>query len=742
MHFCVRTTSPAARSWTLGLVLATISALATALPLDYPPTAQVEQVDDYFGQKVADPYRWLEDDNSAATKTWVDAQNRLTFSYLAAIPFREAVRERVRTISNYPKYSAPFQKNGWFFFYKNEGLQNQSVLYMQRGLAGKPAVLLDPNTFSPDGTVRLASFDLSRDGRYAAYSVTAIPGSDWHKIRVLDMRTRRPLPDVLRWVKFSEPAWQGQGFYYSRYPQPAPGTELTAKSLHQTVWYHKLGTSQSADTLVFEDPAHPARFNGVATSRDERFVYRTSEEPGQRGNNLWVRDTARGEQQFRPLVAEIGESKFDPVDNVGGQLLVATNLEAPNRRLVRVDPAHPEPAAWQTVLPERAELLEDINTAGGKLFASYLKDVTTQVEVHALDGRLERRLALPGPGDAKGFSGEREDREVFYTYTSMNQPPSIFRYDIARAASRVFRTPDIPAFDASRYESAQVFFASRDGTRVPMFLVYRKGLRLDGRNPTILYGYGGFNVSLGPYFSAPRVAWLEQGGVFAMANLRGGGEYGEDWHTAGMRLKKQNVFDDCIAAAEYLIAQRYTSADRLVLQGGSNGGLLVGAVINQRPDLFKVALPQVGVMDMLRFQTFSVGAAWTSDYGSSEDPEQFKYLLGYSPLHNIRSGVTYPAVLVTTSDHDDRVVPAHSFKYIATLQAAATGEAPKLIRIATNSGHGASNLSKAIDEIADSYAFAWANMGIAPAYPPEGDAEVSGAARPASVTAADRHTPR
>jgi prolyl oligopeptidase len=700
--------------------LATGLARVDAAPAPaYPVTAKTEQVDTYFGTPVADPYRWLEDDNSAQTKAWVEAQNRTTFGVLDAIPFRAALRERIRAIANYPKYSAPQRRHGRVFFSKNDGLQNQSVLYMQDGIEGTPAVLLDPNTFSADGTVRLEDFKPSRDGRHAAYTKTAIPGSDWRDLYVIDLATGRTLPEVLHWVRFSGIAWRGDGFYYSRYPQPAKGAELTARAEHQSVWFHKVGTAQADDVLVHDDPGHPKRFNGVQTTEDERFAVLSSGEPGKRGNSLFVRDERQGEKAFRPIVAEIGEETFEVVDNVGAQLLVQTNRQAPNSRVMRVDPARPGFEHWVTVIAERAEPLARVGTAGGRLFASYLKDVTSRVEVFAPDGRPLGRIGLPGPGTASGFKGERGDGEVFYTFVSMNQPPSIYRYDIAEARSTLFRAPEIPGYDAARYESRQVFFKSRDGTRVPMFIVHRKGLKLDGRNPTILYGYGGFNVTLNPGFSATRIAWLEQGGVFAMANLRGGGEYGEAWHEAGMRLRKQNVFDDCIAAAEYLIAERYTAPDRLALQGGSNGGLLVGAVVNQRPELFRVALPQVGVMDMLRFQKFSVGAAWVSDYGSSDDETQFRYLLTYSPLHNIRAGVTYPATLVTTSDHDDRVVPAHSFKYVATLQEkAGTGAAPLLIRIATNSGHGSSNLGKALDEAADSYAFVWANMGITPVFGP------------------------
>jgi prolyl oligopeptidase len=679
---------------------------------------KTDHVDDYFGTPIADPYRWLEDDHAPKTRAWVEAQNHKTFAFLDRIPFRAAARARMRALADYPKYSAPFRKGKKVFFFLNDGLQNQSVLYVQDGLDGTPELLLDPNSYSADGTVALASFTPSRDGRYAACETTAIPGSDWHQIQVMDLATRHLVGDVLRWVRFSQVAWRGDGFYYSRYPEPASGGELTAPVAHQKVWFHRLGTTQSDDVLVFEDPAHPTRFNGVLVTEDERFAIRFSWEPHRRGNDLWVRDERLNETTFRPIIAEIGDDSFDVVDNIGNELLVLTNRDAPNRRLMRVDPAKPAFADWTVVLAERAEPLERATSAGGLLFAGYLKDVTSRVEVFDVEGRPHDRIALPGPGEATGFDGERSDGDVFYVFTSMTQPPAIFRYDIATRSSTVFRTSVVPSFDPADYNNRQVFFASRDGTRVPMFVVHKKGLALDGRNPTILYGYGGFNVTLHAAFNPQRVAWLEQGGVFALANLRGGGEYGEAWHEAGMVLNKQNVLDDCIAAAEYLIDEGYTAPDRLALQGRSNGGLLVGAVVNQRPELFAVALPGVGVMDMLRFQKFSVGAAWVAELGSSDDETQFRYLLGYSPLHNIRAGVRYPATLVTTSDHDDRVVPAHSFKYIATLQETSGDDAAKLIRIETRSGHAASNLTKGLDEAADVYSFVWASMGLVPRFPP------------------------
>jgi prolyl oligopeptidase len=683
--------------------------------MTYPTSKKVDQTDLYFGTTVADPYRWLEDDNAADTKAWVTEQNKVTFAYLDKIPYRAKVLGRIKQLVNYARYSAPFQRNGNIYFLKNDGLQNQSVLYIQRGFDGKPEVLLDPNTFSADGTVRLTSFSISKDGKYGAYGKTAIPGSDWLDLYVMDMSTRKTIPEVIHWVKYSGVSWRGDGFYYSRFPQPDAAKQLTTRDANQKVYYHKLGTQQSDDTLVYE-PADPSYYVSVDTTEDERFAFLQVQNPAKRGNTLAVRDESKGEQAFRPIIAEFSDDSFDPVDNLGDKILISTNRAAPNRKLMLYDPAKPDEKDWTTFLPEKRERLEYVSPAGGKLFVTYLKDVAAHTYVYDRGGKLENEISFPGPGTATGFVGRKDERELFYVFTSMNYPPTIFRYDIAAQKASVFRIPEIPGFKEGAFESKQVFFSSKDGTRVPMFLVYKTGLKLDGRNPTILYGYGGFDITLNPTFSASRLAWLEQGGVFAMANLRGGGEYGEKWHEAGMRLKKQNVFDDCIAAAQYLIDQRYTSPQYLALQGGSNGGLLVGAVVNQRPDLFKVALPQFGVMDMLRFQKFSSGNGWVADYGSSDDEAQFRYLLGYSPLHNIKPSVAYPATLVLTSDHDDRVVPAHSFKYIATLQEKSDGEAPHFIRIDTNSGHGSSNLTKGLEEAADIYSFAWTSMGVTPKY--------------------------
>ncbi|MBV8665130.1 MAG: S9 family peptidase [Burkholderiaceae bacterium] len=685
--------------------------------LAYPHTRQVDQVDNYFGTKVADPYRWLEDDHAADTEAWVAAQNKLTFGYLAAIPYRAQVQQRVKALANYVRYSAPFKKNGDLFYYKNDGLQNQSVLYTQKGGDGKPEVLLDPNSFSADGTVRLTSFVLSKDGRYAAYGRTAIPGSDWYDLYVMDMQTRQTLPEVLHWARYAHAAWRGDGFYYSRYPEPEKGKELTAKNEYQKVYFHKVGTPQSADTLIYEDNEHPSYYVGVETTEDERFAVLSAQDPNKRGNSLLVRDDAKGDAAFTPIIKENSEDSFGVVDNMADKLLIQTNRNAPNQKVMLYDPAHPAEADWTTVLPEKPEPMENVAATGGKLFVTYLKDVSARTMVYDRDGKFENEIALPGPGTVGGFYGEKGDKDTYYVFTTMNYPPTIFRYDIAGRTSELYRAPEIPGFKSDQYESKQVFYRSKDGTRIPMFLVYKKGLKQDGKNPAILYGYGGFDITINPGFSAPRIAWLEQGGIFAIANLRGGGEYGEKWHEAGMKLNKQNVFDDCIAAAEYLIREKYTSPQRLALQGGSNGGLLVGAVVNQRPDLFRVALPEVGVMDMLRFQKFTAGVGWVSDYGSSDDETQFHYLLGYSPLHNIKAGAKYPAILALTSDHDDRVVPAHSFKYMATMQARNPHGAPALIRIETHSGHGASNLSKNLEQTADIYAFTWKNMGITPRYP-------------------------
>jgi prolyl oligopeptidase len=691
------------------------SASVLAQQLAYPPTRKMDHVDIHHGVKVPDPYRWLEDDNSAETAAWVEAQNKVTFPYLEKIPYRAQMQARVTQLNEYEKYSTPFRKGPYVFFRKNEGLQNQSVLYVQKGQDGQPEVLIDPNAWDKDGTVQLGVFAPSKDAKYAVYAISR-SGSDWQEYKVMELATKKTLSDSLEWVKVSSVAWQGDGFFYSRYPAPEKGREKASINENHQVYFHRVGTPQSEDVLVYSDAANRQRFHIVQTTDDERFAVLSISDRGQGkdGNSLFVRDLSKGEREFRPIIATIGDDSFGVVDNVGDKLLIETNHKAPNSRVILVDPRRPAAANWKTVLAERPDPLQGASTAGGKLFATYLKDVTTRAEVHRLDGKLENTVTLPGAGIASGFGGLRDDTFVYYVFNSLSVPPTIYRYDIATRKSTLFREAKVPEYSAAAFDTKQVFYRSKDGTRIPMFLVHRKGLKLDGTNPTLLYAYGGFNVVLSPTFSAARIALLEQGFVYASANLRGGGEYGEKWHQAGMKLKKQNVFDDFIAAAEWLIANKYTSPAKLAIQGGSNGGLLVGAVINQRPDLYRVAIPQVGVMDMLRFNKFTIGWNWVADYGSSDDADEFAALYAYSPLHNIKAGTKYPATLITTADHDDRVVPAHSFKYAATLQARAARDNPVLIRIETKSGHGSSSLTKALETTADIYTFIMYNLGITP----------------------------
>ncbi|WP_229239392.1 prolyl oligopeptidase family serine peptidase [Emticicia agri] len=675
--------------------------------LNYPTTRKVEQKDNYHGTTVEDPYRWLEDDRSAETAEWVKQQNEVTFSYLEKIPYREALKKRLEKIYNYAKYSAPSRKGEWYYFYKNDGLQNQAVLYRQKGLNGAPEVVIDPNKLSTDATTRLAQFQLSKDGKYAAYALSK-GGSDWQEIFIMDMSNKQNLSDKIEWVKVSGIAWQGDGFYYSRYPKP-DGSALAAKNENHQVFFHKIGTSQNADVLAFEDKANPQRFHTVSTTEDEQFamLYVSDRGKGKDGNALFYKEA--GAKVFKPVVAEVTDFSFGVIENVGKILLIQTNRDAKNEKIESFDTAN---GTWKSVVAEQPEPLQSSSVAGGKLFLTYMKDVTTRAYVYDVKGKLENEIKLPGLGTASGFGGNADDKAVFYTFTSFNYPSTIFSYDIATKQSSVFRTPEVD-FKATDFETKQVFYPSKDGTKIPMFIVYKKGINLNGQNPTLLYGYGGFNISMNPAFSPLLIPFLEQGGVFAQANLRGGSEYGEKWHEQGMKLKKQNVFDDFIAAGEYLIAQKYCDNAHLAIRGGSNGGLLVGAVMNQRPELAKVAIPQVGVMDMLRFQKFTIGWNWIADYGSADNAEEFKALYAYSPLHNIREGVDYPATLITTADHDDRVVPAHSFKYAAMLQAKAgkSSSNPLLIRIDTNSGHGASNTAKNIEQTADIYAFIWWNMG-------------------------------
>lgn len=682
--------------------------------LSYPETATVDHVDNYFGTEVPDPYRWLEDDRSDETTAWVKAQNEVTFGFLAKIPYRDDLKSRLREILDYPRYSAPEKRGDRYFFFKNDGLQDQSVVYVQDGLEGQPRLLLDPNTFSADKTTTLTAFNPSKDGQYVVYGMSE-GSSDWQRYRILKVDTGEPLPEVLEWVKVSYPAWWGDGFYYGRYDAPEVGQELSSRNEFHKVYYHRLGTPQSEDELIYDDPENPLRFHFVGATDDERFLILSISDRGQAklGNALYVKDLAAGDTEFSPLIGTITDESYDIVDNLGDRLLMVTDKDAPNHKLVLVDPKNPAPEHWQTIIPEGPEPLRNVNFVGGKLFASYLKDVTTRVYVYAPDGTCEREIELPGLGTAGGFDGEAEDEFTFYVFTSHTTPPTIYRYDIASGESTIFRAPEI-AFNASEYETRQVFYASADGAQIPMFLIHKKGLKFAGHTPTYLYGYGGFNVSLVPSFNAKWIALLEQGMLVAIANIRGGGEYGRAWHEAAIREKRPTAFKDFIAAAEYLIQEGYTNPEKLAIEGRSNGGLLVGAVMNMRPDLFRVALPGVGVMDMLRFHKFTIGWNWSAEYGSSDNEADFAYLYKYSPLHNIRDDVSYPATLIVTADHDDRVVPAHSFKYAATLQARHIGKNPTLIRIGTKSGHGASSLSKGIEETTDTYAFIFHHLGIDP----------------------------
>ena len=675
--------------------------------LPYPETARGEVVDNYFGTEVPDPYRWLEDDNSEATAAWVAAENAVTEDYLSQIPFRNAIRERLTQLWNYPKEGAPSKHGDWYYYYYNDGLQNQSVLCrtQQPGEAGE--VFLDPNTLSEDGTVALSAVSFSKNGRYFAYAAAA-SGSDWVEIRVMDTETKALTEDRIEWVKFSGAVWapDSKGFYYSAYDAPKEGV-YSAQNQFQKVYYHKLGTPQTADRLIYEDKAHPLRYFSAWPSEDGKWLFVIASE-GTSGTEILCRKTS--ETKFRTLLAGF-DHDYAPVDCRDDQLYFVTNEGASNYALKRI--ALTAPAKVETVIPEHERnLLEGVGTAGGYLFASYLQDAQNQVVQYDYDGRLVREIVLPAIGTVGGFSGEEEDTELYYSLSNYTAPATIYRYDIATGESALYKAPEV-AFDPSLFVTEQVFYPSKDGTQVPMFITRRKDMKLDGKNPCLLYGYGGFQINLTPGFNPSALMFVEQGGVYCVANLRGGSEYGEAWHKAGMLENKQNVFDDFIAAAEYLIAQKYTSSERLAINGGSNGGLLVGACEVQRPDLYAVCLPQVGVMDMLRYHKFTIGWGWAVEYGSSDNEEQFPYIYKYSPLHNIKEGVKYPATLVMTADHDDRVVPAHSFKFAAQMQHCQAGEAPVLIRIESKAGHGAGKpTSKRIDEAADMYAFLFQNIGV------------------------------
>ncbi len=690
--------------------------------LSYPATRKVEQTDNYHGTTVADPYRWLEDDNSADTKAWVQAENAVTDKFLAAMPQRLPARKLYTDLYNFEKFGVPYKEGGRYFWTRNDGLQQQAVLYTARSLKDTPQVALDPNTLSKDGTVALTGGAVSRDGRLMAYG-TAGAGSDWQTWKVRDLDTGKDLPDTIEWVKFSGASWtpDGKGFFYSRYDAPKEGAALTGANYFQKVYYHRLGTAQSADVLVAENPAEKEWGFNVEVTDDGRLALINVWKGSARKNGLMLLplDGQGGYAGAKPIPLTLSfDAEYSPVVLDGQRLIVKTDKDAPRGRLIAIDLDKDWQAkdakTWTTLVPETKDALTAANGVGGQLVLSYLQDASTLVRIHAPSGKHVRDLQLPGVGTAAGFGGKWNDPETFFSYTSLTTPGEIWRLDAKTGRAELFKRTQT-AFDASQFESKRVFVTSKDGTKLPIFIAHRKGLKLDGSNPTLLYGYGGFNVPMTPGYGVTAATWMKMGGVYVLAVLRGGGEYGAAWHEAGTKLKKQNVFDDFIAAGEYLVANKYTQPAKLAINGGSNGGLLVGAVVNQRPELFGAAVPQVGVMDMLRFHKFTIGWAWTSDYGSSENADEFKALLAYSPLHTIKSGpgVRYPAILVTTGDHDDRVVPAHSFKYTATLQAAETGPAPKLIRIETQAGHGAGKpTSKIIEERADILAFIANTFGM------------------------------
>jgi prolyl oligopeptidase len=679
--------------------------------LSYPKPKTVEQVDDYHGVKVADPYRWLEDTDSADTHAWVEAENKVTFGYLEQIPYRKAIRDRMMTLWNFERFTVPQQQGGRYFYQHNNGLQNQNVLLVAEALNAEPRQLLDPNTLSSDGTVALGGEAITDDGKLMAYG-TAASGSDWQEWHVRDVDTGKDLPDVIKWVKFSGASWSkdGKGFYYSRYDEPK-GTALRDANYFQKLYYHKLGTAQSEDKLIYERPDNKELGFGGSVTNDGHYLVIFVWQGTSPKNRLYYKDLTKPDSAVVKLLDDF-DAEYRFIDNDGPVFWIRTDLDAPRGKLIAIDTRHPERANWKTVVEQGADKLEDVNVVDNLFLIGYLKDAKTEVRVHDLQGKFLRNADLPGIGTAAGFGGKRKDKETFYSFTSFISPTTIYRYDPATGKSSIFKQPKVD-FDATKYETKQVFYNSKDGTRIPMFLTYKRGLKLDGQNPTLLYAYGGFDISLTPGFSIPTVVWLEMGGIYAQPNLRGGGEYGEDWHLAGTKARKQSVFDDFIAAAEWLIANKYTSTPKLAIRGGSNGGLLIGAMLTQRPDLFGATLPLVGVMDMLRFQKFTIGWAWTSDYGSSDNADDFKALYAYSPLHNLKPGTKYPPTLIATADHDDRVVPGHSFKFAATMQADQAGTAPVLIRIETKAGHGAGKpISKIIDQTADEWSFVAYNLGM------------------------------
>jgi prolyl oligopeptidase len=685
--------------------------------LTYPDTRKVDQTDDFFGTKVADPYRWLEDDNSADTAAWVAAENKVTFGYLERLPSRARLKDRLKTLWNYERYGVPSKEGQYYIFSKNDGLQNQPVLYKTKTLDGKPEVLIDVNKLSEEGTVALGAAEFSDDGKYMAYATSA-NGSDWQEWKVREVATGKDLADHLQWSKFSSASWlpDGSGFYYGRYDAPKEGEALQGVNKNQKVYFHKVGTAQDADTLVYERPDHPTWMFDADVTEDGRWLVVTQGEGTERENRVFLRDLKDPAGKIAPFLDKF-DASYNVIGNDGDRFYVLTDNGATRFRLVAIDRNKPEPADWKTIVPEgpNRDVISSADIVGSRFILSWRTDAHETMKVYGLDGKFERDITLPTLGSITGFSTKRKSTEAFYAFASYTYPTTVFHYDVASGKSRVFRQPKV-AFNPADFETTQVFYTSKDGTRIPMFLTSKKGLQKNGQNPTYLYGYGGFDISLTPSFTAATIAWLEMGGIYAVANLRGGGEYGKEWHDGGRLNNKQNVFDDFIAAAEYLIREKYTSTPKLAIAGGSNGGLLVGAAMTQRPDLFGAALPAVGVMDMLRFHHFTIGWAWKSDYGSSETKEGFDTLIKYSPLQNLKPGTKYPATMVTTADHDDRVVPAHSFKFAAALQAAQAGDAPVLIRIETKAGHGAGkSTSKQIEEKADVYAFLVDQLHMEPA---------------------------
>ncbi len=711
--------------WGLAALLASFAlAIVTAQEqkLNYPETKKGDTVDDYHGTKVADPYRWLEDDvrKSKEVAEWVEAENKVTFAYLESIPQREAIKARITEIFNYEKFSAPSKHGKHYFFSKNDGLQNQSVLYVQDSLDAEPRMLLDPNAWTKDGTAALSGIAISDDGKLLAYGV-AEAGSDWNVWKVLDVATGKPLGDELKWVKFSGASWtaDGKGFFYSRYPEPGKDATFQATNENQKLYYHKLGTSQSEDTLVYEETAHPKwSINGGVSDDGKYLVISVSDGTTSRKARILFQDLTKPASKPVELITN-HDNKYFFAGNEGATLFFRTEWNAPRGQVIAIDTANPDPKNWKTIVPEAKETLESAGMIGDRIVCSYLQDAKTVVKVYEPSGKFVRDVALPGIGTAGGFGGKQGENETFYTFSSFATPPSTYRYDVATGESKLLRQAKVK-FDPTQYEVKQIFYASKDGTKVSMFIAHKKGITLNGTNPTLLYGYGGFNISLTPGFSVSRLQWMEMGGVYAVANLRGGGEYGDAWHRSGTKLQKQNVFDDFIAAAEYLVQEKYTSPKKLAIQGGSNGGLLVGACMTQRPDLFGACLPAVGVMDMLRFQKFTAGRFWVDDYGSSDNAEEFKAQYSYSPYHVLlnKGPRAYPATLITTADTDDRVVPGHSFKFAAALQANQSGSAPVLIRIETKAGHGAGKpTAKVIEEVADQWAFLVKNLGFEPTIP-------------------------